>query len=89
MTLDPRAIALQGIGFEPPVVAAQGFASVKLFVVVGGGGGGAHGVDSYKDFGKNLLKATEYEDELSQLIHKQDEEVLTVIMVAVVRGKIL
>lgn len=89
MTLDPRAIALQGVGYGPLAMAAQGAASVQLFVVVGGGGGGAHGVDSYKDFGKNLLKATEYEDELSQLIHKQDEEVLTVIMMAVVRGKIL
>jgi hypothetical protein len=86
--LDPRAVALQGVGFEPPVLAVQGFASVQLYVVVGGGGG-AHGVDSYKDFGKNLLKSTEYEDDLVQMIHRQDEEVLMVILMTVVRGDIL
>lgn len=84
--LSPRAIALQGVGFGPSAMAAQGLTVVDLYVVIsgGGGGGGSAGVASYKKH----LPSYEHEDDLVQLIHQQDDEVLQVIVMAVISGNI-
>lgn len=84
--LDARAIALQGIGYEPRAVATQGFTEIVLVVFKGTGGGASAGVGSYE---KN--RTTLFEEELwsrDQII-QQDEEVLFVIMLSVVRGDVL
>ena len=56
-----------------------------IVVATGSGGGASAGVSSYK----NAFGHIEHEGELAQLIHRQDEEVLTVIVMAVISGKIL
>jgi hypothetical protein len=86
--LSPRAIAVQGIGYSPRVAAVQGFAAVDLFVVVPSTGGGASaGVDSYREVRRSLFGLDE-SDVVAQ-VHRQDEEVLTIIMMAVIRGDVL
>lgn len=82
--LSPRAIALQGIGFEPRLVAMQGLAPFTVTLPpVSGGGGGAAGVAGYK-----LPGATTYQDEerIRADIIREDEEVLAVLMGAVTSG---
>ncbi len=100
MSLSPRAIALQGIGFGVLPLAVQGFAAVDAtvikVVVTGGGGGGAHGVDPGKElttlFSKGahdyLLPSREFEDEerIRAEIIREDEEILMVIMSAITTG---
>lgn len=83
--LNARAVALQGIGFEPRAVATQGLFEIITVVVVGGGSGSA-GVDSYK-FNRTTL--FEDQDLLRDQVLQQDEEVLFVIMLSVVRGDVL
>jgi hypothetical protein len=87
MILDPLAIALQGIGYTPEAVAVQGFAQVDLFVALPSGGGASAGVDAYRTIRKGLFGLDE-SDVVAQ-IHKQDDEVLAVIMMAVIRGDVL
>jgi hypothetical protein len=89
MILDPMAIALQGIGYTPEAVAVQGFARVELFVALPSvsGGGASAGVDAYRTIRKGLFGLDE-SDVVAQ-IHKQDDEVLAVIMMAVIRGDVL
>lgn len=83
MTLDALAVALQGIGYTPEAVALQGFAKVDLFVAVGGGGAAA-GVAS------RLKQSLPFDElDLVDQIHRQDDEVLTIIMLTVLRGDVL
>lgn len=87
MTLDPLAIALQGIGYTPEAVAVQGFATVDLFVALPSGGGASAGVASYHKMRESLFGLDE-SDVVAQ-IHRQDEEILSVIMTVVIRGDVL
>jgi hypothetical protein len=85
MTLSPRAIAVQGIGYTPILTATQGLTGFEIFLPrAGGGGGGAHGVDNYKR--NRPITIDGHEDDLRAEIITQDDEILAVIMSAVACG---
>jgi hypothetical protein len=70
--LDPYAIALQGIGFSPRLVALQGFAEI---VVPGKVGGRRH----------KGVRFEPYKGDLAQ-IHQEDESVTDLLIALVIKG---
>lgn len=83
MTLSPRAMAVQGIGYTPRLKATQGLSGFEIFLPPGGGGG-AHGVDGYTRNRPIVIDG--HEEDLRVEILTQDDEILAVIMSAVACG---
>lgn len=75
--LDPRAIALQGIGFTPSLVALQGFGDVA---VAGRVGGRRHKGVRFEPYRPD---ASAYN--LAQ-IHQEDESVTDLLIALVTKG---
>lgn len=76
--LDPRAIALQGVGFGAAPMALLGIAQIDSSIIVGGGGGSA----------KRKFPGATFDDEerIRAEIIREDEEILAVLMSAVTSG---
>ena len=77
MSLSPRAIALQGLGFAPLLVAAQGLSPLAApsALVVGGGG-------------TSFQAMADWQDPLQETLQREDDEILTLIMSAVTCGAV-
>lgn len=77
--LDPRAIALQGIGFSPLLVAVQGFAEAAVAVSYADANARSYG--KKRDY--NRVQPEKQADWALQLqIAEEDEIVLAVVMAA-------
>lgn len=76
MTLDPRRVALQGIGYAALAIAVQGFIAAPTKAPVLGGGGGP----------KRHIERPHTADLHAQLIQRQNETVLAFVMAAVTEG---
>lgn len=84
MTLDPRRIALQGIGSAALAIALQGFSATALLpppVYASSGGGGFSKNDSYHDWRAELAETAE-----SQRIHAQNQLIVSAVMAAMAQG---
>lgn len=76
MTLDPRRVALQGIGYAALAIAVQGFVAAPTEAPVLGGGWAP----------KRHIERPHTADLHAQRIQRQNELVLAVIMAAVSKG---
>lgn len=79
--LDPRAIALQGIGFSPLLVAVQGFAEAAVAVSFADANARSYGKAKRRDYtAVQLEKQADWA--LQMQIAEEDEIVLAVVMAA-------
>lgn len=79
--LDPRAIALQGIGFSPLLVAVQGFAEALVAISYADANARAYGKKRTRDY--NPVQPERQADWALQMqIAEEDEIVLAVVMAA-------
>jgi hypothetical protein len=83
--LDPRAVALQGIGFSPLLVAVQGFAEAAAAVSYADANARAYGKRRTAGYGREYGDAEEMRRSIALLrqIEEEDEIVLALVMSAV------
>lgn len=79
--LDPRAIALQGIGYSPFLVAVQGFGEAAFVVSYAEANARAYGKAKRRDY--NPVAPDEQVDwALRMQIDEEDEIVMALVMAA-------
>ena len=86
MTLDPRRIALQGIGSAAFAIAVQGFAATAALTAsptayYGGGKGGVSEIDTYHDWRAELVEKAE-----ARRVHAQNQLIVAAVMAAMAQG---
>lgn len=83
--LDPRAVALQGLGFSPLLVAVQGFAEAAVAVSYADANARAYGKRRTAGYGREYGDADEMRRQIALLrqIEEEDEIVVALVMAAV------
>lgn len=83
--LDARAVALQGIGYSPLLVAVQGFAEAAVAVSYADANARAYGKRRTAGYGREYGDADEMRRQIALLrqIEEEDEIVLALVMAAV------
>lgn len=83
--LDPRAVALQGIGYSSLLVAVQGFAEAAVVVSYADANARAYGKRRTAGYGRSYDDADEMRRQIALLrqIEEEDEIVLALVMAAV------
>lgn len=83
--LDPRAVALQGLGYSPLLVAVQGFAEAAVAVSYADANARAYGKRRTAGYGRSYDDADEMRRQIALLrqIEEEDEIVVALVMAAV------
>lgn len=83
--LDARAVALQGIGFSPLLVAVQGFAEAAVAVSYADANARGYGKKRTSGYGREFGDADEMRRQIALMrqIEAEDEIVLALVMAAV------
>jgi hypothetical protein len=84
MILDPRAIALQGVGYAPLLVAVQGFAEAAVAVSYADANARSYGKKRTAGYGRDYSDADEMRRQIALMrqIESEDEIVLALVTAA-------